>query len=347
MADMEVASQERDKPVTPAPVEPDIDSLLPNIPEFGNLFATQEPGTVPEQPKPAETPPKEAPQPEPGAPETAEEVTIPEGLKPQGEEKPLEPEKKEEPTDKVQKRIDELTAKRKAAEEKAASLQTELADLKAKFSAPPPLAPGKDSPLSDVLTFADLVAKKGHIEEAKKWAFQNLDGGQVSDGKGGTQWLDGVQVKSIYATADEMLTKHIPERADWIKNKQAFDNDAKRQYPALFKEGTEPNKEYRNWLTVFPECQRYPDIALIVGDALVGRQIRLQRQKGQSANGNSHIPQGQQPLAAPAPAASPRVPQNKVLSGEALSAAFKADPSAALDNFVGGLLDSAAAQRAR
>jgi len=347
MADMEVASQERDKPATPAPVEPDIDSLLPNIPELGNLFASEQPGTAPEQPKPAETPPKEAPQPEPGAPETVpEEVTIPEGLKPE-EEQPPEPEKKDEPTDKVQKRIDELTAKRKAAEEKAVSLETELADLKAKFSAPPPLAPGKDSPLSDVLTIADLIAKKAHIEEAKKWAFQNLDGGQVSDGKGGTQWLDGAQVKSIYATADEMLNKHIPERADWIKNKAEFDKEARRNYPAIFKEGTEPNKEYRGWLTQFPECQRYSDIALIFGDALVGRQIRLSRSKGQSANGNSHIPQGQQPLAAPAPAASPRVPQNKTLSGEALSAAFKVDPSAALDNFVGGLLDSAAAQRAR
>jgi hypothetical protein len=184
----------------------------------------------------------------------------------------------------------------------------------------------------------------GHILEAQKWAFQNLDGGQVSDGKGGTQWLDGPQVKSIYATADEMLSKHIPERAQWIKDKRGFDAEARKQYPAIFKEGSDLNREYKQWLTVFPECQRYSDISLIFGDATVGRHIRLQRSKAKS---NGNIPTNQQPLAAPAPAASPRVPQNKVLSGEALSAAFAADPNAALDNFVGGLIDGAAAQRAR
>jgi hypothetical protein len=149
------------------------------------------------------------------------------------------------------------------------------------------------------------------------------------------------------ANAELMLQKHVPERQEYLINKKAFDAEAAKQYPAIFKEGSEPNKIYKQWLTVFPECQRYPDIALIVGDALVGQQIRLSRQKGRSSNGNGHIPVAQQPLAAPAPAASPRVPQNKVLSGEALSAAFKADPSVALDNFVDGLLDAAAQQRAR
>ena len=143
-----------------------------------------------------------------------------------------------------------------------------------------------------------------------------------------------------------MLSKHIPERREFIANKKVFDSEARKQYPALFKEGTEANKVYAQWQTVFPECRRYPDLALIVGDCLVGQKIRLDRVKAGS-NSNGRIPPASQTtLAAPAPAASPRVPQSKALSGEALQAAFAADPQGALNNFVDSLIDGAAAQRA-
>lgn len=338
MAEETQTSQTVENPVKDAPAEPDIDSLLPTIPGLKDLFE-EKPGT-PEQPQ------TEAPAKEPGAPETAAEVEIPEGLKPE-EEKPPEPEpKKEELSDKVQKRIDELTAKRKTAEEHAASLEKELTDLKSKFQAPPPVAPTPANPLADIESEPDLAARTNHILEAKSWAIQNLDGGQVADGKGGTQWIDGPTVKAILANAETMLSKHIPERRDFIANKKVFDNEARRNYPALFKEGTEAYNTYQQWQKVFPECRRYPDLALIVGDALVGQSIRVNRAKAQ--NGNGRVPPANQtPLAAPAPAASPRVPQSRALSGEALQAAFAADPQAALNNFVDSLIDGAAAQRAQ
>ena len=331
----EKTSQTVDKPVEPTPVEPDIDSLLPNIPGLNELFA-ETPGTPESE--------KGTPETEPVVPETAE-VEIPEGLKPE-EDKPPEtqPEpKKEELSERVQKRIDELTAKRKTAEERASALETELAELRAKAQAPAPVAPTPASPLADIETESDLAARTGHILEAKSWAIQNLDGGQVSDGKGGTQWLDGPTVKSVLANAELMLSKHIPERREFLTNKKVFDSEARRNYPALFKEGTEAQKTFQQWLTVFPECRRYPDIALIVGDALVGQSIRMGR--GKASGNNGKIPANQTPLAAPAPAASPRVPQSKALSGEALQAAFAANPEAALNNFVDSLLDDAAAQR--
>ena len=131
----EQTSQTVAKPVPDAPVEPNIDSLLQNIPDLKAVFADS-PG------QPEQTPKEGASIPEPEAPETAAEIKfeIPEGLKPEEEEKPPSEPKKEEP-DKVQKRIDELTAKRKAAEERVSSLETELADLKSKFQAPPQIAP--------------------------------------------------------------------------------------------------------------------------------------------------------------------------------------------------------------
>jgi hypothetical protein len=339
MAEETQTSQTVEKPVQDAPIEPGIDSLLPTIPGLKELFE-EKPGT-PEQGQP-----KEAPVTEPGVSETVTEVEIPEGLKPEGE-KPPEPQpepKKEELSDKVQKRIDELTAKRKTAEERATSLEAELTDLKSKFQAPPPVAPTPASPLADIETEGDLAARTNHILEAKSWAIQNLDGGQVSDGNGGTKWIDGPTVKSILANAENMLSKHIPERRDFIANKKVWDAEARREYPALFKEGTEPYKVYQQWLNVFPECRRYPDVAVIVGDALVGKQIRENRGKARSSNGRVP-PANQTPLAAPAPAASPRVPQTKALSGEALQAAFAANPDAALNSFVDSLIEGGASSQ--
>jgi len=170
-----------------------------------------------------------------------------------------------------------------------------------------------------------------------------LDGGEAADGKGGKIWLDGNAVKEIYANADKMLTQHAPQKEKFLANKEVFDGEARREYPALFKQGTEAQKTYHQWLTVFPECRRYPDIALIVGDALVGQQIRLNRAKARS-NGKS--PSANQPLAPPAPAASPRVPTNRAVSGKALADAFAADPDAALTGFVDQLIEGGAAQRA-
>jgi hypothetical protein len=341
MAEERETSQTVENPASKAaPVELDIDSLLPNIPELKGLFAETPPAPEPGSP---EQPKEEASVTEPGAPETAVEVQIPEGLKP--EEEPPSPEPEPKKDDKIQKRIDELTAKRKAAEERATALETELSDLKSKFSAPPPVAPTAANPLADIETETDLVARANHIQEAKSWAIQNLDGGNVSDGKGGVQFVDGQTVKAILANAELMLSKHLPERKDFLVNKRVFDNEAKREYPALFKEGSEASNTFKQWLTVFPECRRYPDIALIVGDALVGQKIRSDRAKARTNNGKLP-PASQQPLAIPAPAASPRVPQTKALSGQALAAAFDANPEAALDNFVDSLLDAGAARRA-
>ena len=336
MAEETQTSQAVENASKDAPVQPDIESLLPTIPGLEKVFAQT--GTPEQKEK------KEAPAPEPGVLEEPHlEVEIPEGLKPEEEQPPAEP-KKEELSDKVQKRIDELTAKRKSAEERVASLETELADLKSKYQAPAPVAPTPASPLADIEADSDLVARTNHILEAKSWAIQNLDGGQVADGKGGTQWVDGPTVKSILANAETMLAKHIPERRDFIANKKVFDAEAKREYPALFKEGSLPNQTLLQWQKVFPECRRYPDLALIVGDCLVGQKIRQDRAKARSSNGKVP-PSNQTPLAAPAPAASPRVPQTRALSGEALQAAFAANPEAALNNFVDGLIDGAAAQR--
>lgn len=333
MAEENQTSQVVEKPAETAPVEPDIDNLLETIPDLKALFGES---GQPEQ-KPAE-----APQTEPGASETVLESEIPEGLKPEEPAAEPEPKKEDVLSESVQKRIDKLTAQKKTAEERADSLKTELDELKSKYTAPAPVAPTAASPLADIETETDLVTKINHIQEAKTWCIQHLDGGEVDKGDGNKQWLDGNVVKSILANAELMLSKHVPERKEFIANKRVFDTEAHREYPALFKEGSEANKTLRQWLNVFPECRRYPDISLIIGDAIVGQKIRFDRAKAR----NGKVPTASQPLAPPAPAASPRVPQQRTPSGSQLAEAFATNPDGAFNSFVDSLIEGAAAQRA-
>lgn len=345
-------SQTVDPPAAPAPLEADIDSLLGTIPQLKDVFPEGSPETPAAPAQPEQKTKEGVPKPEPETPavdSSALDELIPEGLKPETEKPPetKEEPRKEEFSEKVQARIDELTAKRKSAEERATALETELTELKSKFQAPPVLAPSPANPLSDVMTMADLEKRKADIEQAKNWCIQHLDGGEVADKDGNKRFLGAQEVKEIFANAEMLLSKHIGDRHQYLTNKALFDKEATREYPALFKAGTEANKTYLQWLTVFPECQKYPDIALIIGDALVGQQIRFDRAKKRGGRNGTLPPQNQTPLATPAPAASPRVPQSKTLSGEALRTAMEANPEQALDAFVGGLIDDAAARRTR
>jgi hypothetical protein len=95
-----------------------------------------------------------------------------------------------------------------------------------------------------------------------------------------------------------------------------------------------------SWLTVFPECRKYPDIALIIGDAIMGRKVRLAKA---AQKGNGQTP----PLATPQPAAAPRVPKSRALSGEELSAIATDSSGKALDRFVDGLIAGGAEARAQ
>src|SRR4029077_18803535 len=328
-------------PAEPLP-EPDLDDLLSHIPLFKDAFGPEgESGdtkpTAPKEPVPEKAPAAPA--------EVPDEIQPPEELPPEVEEPPPEEEPKQEILDSVQKRIDKLTAQRKGAEEKAAALEAELTDLKSKFVAPPPVAPTPASPLAGIETQAELQERLKLVLRAKNWAIQNLDGGNIDLGEGKTKWLDGPEVKQILANAEDMLSLHIPQRNQYIQAKTDFDSQALRAYPSLFKAGSPDNQEMLVWLKEFPECRKYPDIALIIGDAIMGRKIRFAK-AAQAKGGNGQTP----PLATPQPAAAPRVPKSRALSGEELSAIATDPDSKSLDRFVDSLIaggQEARAQRSK
>jgi hypothetical protein len=331
---------------TPAPIEspePDIDGLLANIPELKGIFG-ESGEAAPKRTEPVSEAAEEEIQQglDPALP--VEEVEPIEEPEPEPEEE-VKPEKQ----DSVQKRIDKITAARRAAEEEATALKAELTELKAKYQAPPPVVPTAQNPLANIEDPKELARRVELSRQAKSWAIQHLDGGEIQLDDGNSKFLTGEQVKVLLSRAEEMLDTHIPQRHQFLQQKADWDKQAKAAYPNLYKPGHKDNLEYNSWLTVFPECRRFPDVAVIIGDAILGRQLRLQREaakKNGSANGNSNLP-----LSAPAPAAAPRVPRNRALSGAELSAIATDPSSGALDKFVNQLIadaeQSRPAQRAK
>ena len=340
MAD-DIKNQAPAQGAPPAPVdspEPDIDGLLAQIPELKGVFGDEPGDAAPKRKEPVSD-----------AAGTEEEIqgldpAVPiEELEPIEEPEP-EPEEEVRPEkiDSVQRRIDKLTAARKTAEERATALETELSDLKAKYQAPPPAQPTPQNPLANIQDPKELARRVDLSRQAKSWAIQHLDGGEIQLDGGQTKFLTGDQVKVLLSRAEDMLDTHIPKQHQFLQQKAEWDKQAKAAYPNLYKPGHKDNTEFNSWLTVFPECQRFPDIGVIIGDAILGRQLRMQREaakKGSHTNGNNL------PLSAPAPAAAPRVPRNRALSGAELSA-IATDPSGgALDKFVSQLIADAEQSR--
>lgn len=337
-------SSQNSPPTTPTPLpEPDLDVLLSQLPQFKDSFgepAAQSGNADPDSPDPNDDATATGAGLDAAVPVEEEPViTDPAETEPTEDEPEPEPEPQE--PDAVQKRINKLTAQRKSAEDQVNVLRAEITELKAKAIAPPPVAPTPASPLSDVDSPAELQKRHDLAQQAKTWAIENLDGGDVDMGEGKTQYLDGSQVKKLLAKAETMLTQAIPQRAQYLNLKNQFDSEATKAYPALFKAGSEEQKEYSSWLTVFPECRRYPDIALIVGDAITGRKMRLARSQKTQQKGNGQSP----PLAVPQPAAAARIQKSRALSEEELSAIATDSSGHALDKFVDQLIDSGQAAR--
>jgi hypothetical protein len=194
--------------------------------------------------------------------------------------------------DKIQRRIDKLTAQKKEALEKAQSLESEatqaktrLAELEAQLneSARPVLSPTAENPLADVDTTEALDAKIKSAQEVRRWALKNTDGATVKRPDGSEVYLDSDQVKDYLIKADDVLTIHAPQRQQWLSQRQPAIAAAKDVFPDIFKKGTDMHTAYMATVKQAPELLKLPQHEYWVGLALYGEQQLMANQKAQAA----------------------------------------------------------------
>jgi hypothetical protein len=180
------------------------------------------------------------------------------------------------PREKIQRRIDKLTAARKSAEEKATEAQLNEA-------ARPVLSPTADNPLADVDTQDALDAKIKSAQEVRRWALRNTDGATVKRPDGTEVYLDADQVKDYLIKSDDVLTLHAPARQQWLAQRQPALESAKSLFPDIFKKGTQMHQAFTATVRQAPELLKLPQAEYWVGLALLGEQTLMAKQGAQAA----------------------------------------------------------------
>jgi hypothetical protein len=127
---------------------------------------------------------------------------------------------------KALKRINQLTARAKGAEEVVASLKEEVQSLK---SQPNDTTDTQSKPsLDKVANIEDLETLRKEAVAAKKWALSNLGKSYVEvDGKE----YDDDSIREILTEAEDYLTEKIPQRAQFLQQKQQWVSDTIQTFP--------------------------------------------------------------------------------------------------------------------
>ena len=217
--------------------------------------------------------------------------------------------------DKVQKRIDRLTAEKHELREQLDAIKADLEAATATAAAKPPIVTmDPENPLS---AFSDVNALEAEIAKAQAvldWTDDNRDGGTVTV-NGEEKFYDADAVKQIRSNAKSLL-KAGPKQQEFLSVRAQTLPEAQTFYPDFFKTGTTAHNFLTATLKQYPFITRIPGWELVVGDAFEGQRLRMARveqmQKRASA-GKSSKPAPAKTAASdripntPNPSASPKV----------------------------------------
>ena len=132
--------------------------------------------------------------------------------------------------------INRLTARAKGAEEEVQSLKEQIQSIKSATPSDPTAQVAKPA-LEEVKTIQELDTLRKEAVSAKKWALSNLGKDYVEiDGK---EYGDD-DIRNILMEAEDYLTEKIPQRANFLQEKQAWIQDTANTFPWVSKgEGPE------------------------------------------------------------------------------------------------------------
>jgi archaellum component FlaC len=224
--------------------------------------------------------------------ETSEEDSTEESGEESEDSEDIEDDDKPVSHDKVQKRIDKLTAQKRAAAEEAASVKSQFEEAQKRLqelesqvneASRPILQPSAENPLADVDTADALDAKIKSAQEVRRWALRNTDGATVKRPDGTEVYVDADEVKNYLIRADDVLTVHAPARREWLSQRQPAVEAAKNLFPELFTKGSALNQAFQATVKQAPELLKLPQVEYWVGLALYGEQQLMAKQAASNA----------------------------------------------------------------
>lgn len=127
---------------------------------------------------------------------------------------------------KALKQISRLTARAKGAEEEVATLKSQIDSLKSQSTEQVDQKPA----LENIQNLNDLDSLRKEALAAKKWAMMHL--GKEYHEEGDREY-SGDDIRAIFTEAEEHLTEKIPQRANFLQQKQAWQNDTSKVFPYI------------------------------------------------------------------------------------------------------------------
>ena len=129
---------------------------------------------------------------------------------------------------KLLKQVGKLTARAKSAEERVEAMQAKIAALE---SQPQQETKEQGQPaLEDIQSMGDLEKLRKEAMSAKRWALQHVGKDYVEvDGKE----YEDQDIRTILTEAEDFLAEKIPERANFLQQRQQWVTDATSTFPFL------------------------------------------------------------------------------------------------------------------
>jgi len=187
----------------------------------------------------------------------------------------------------ARKRIGEITAKRREAEEASAAKDAEIAELRqaleAKPASVPPAAVPGAMPLAHVMDPRQLESELDSALSIREWVLANPEGGDFPLADGSVKPVSAEDARAALARTDRMINQHIPQRKQWLAEHAQHAAKAREVYPDLFKKGTEENVMLQNLIQAWPEVTRFVDFETIAGRYIRGMRAEQEALKGTSA----------------------------------------------------------------
>lgn len=270
----------------PAPQEADTGNLLGlTDADIASALAELDPEARTAEPAPAEPAPDSDPAPAPAAtepeapaadedpdaaPAASADAAAPTGeAAPSAEPPPSDPaaEKKAVPEG-FQRRIDELTAARRTAEERVAQLEQQVSALTARDA-------GRYEPdvLEAVEDPATLEKQRSQWQSLHTWAARHLNAPEAKL-PGTDKTMTPEEVANLFASTSTLLNEAAPRRAAFLQERARLDAATNQVYPwaSDIKDGL--GAALHQGLKELPELRRLPNGRVIAADALIGQALR-------------------------------------------------------------------------
>tara|TARA_Y100000590_G_scaffold87854_3_gene98584 strand:+ start:815 stop:1738 length:924 start_codon:yes stop_codon:yes gene_type:complete len=209
----------------------------------------------------------------------------------------------------VQKRIDKLTAQKKAlAEEKdkaISDLRQEIDELRASKESPDPKVDDPSNPYRHLQDLETIRREELNAETVLDWCDDHPDGAVVHE-DGNEREYSVEDIREIRKRARKALNRQLPEQRKWVEDYAATEPYVEANFPWWADKATAEYQAARQIMKEFPEVMRFPGYKVSVGDIVEGMKVRMARQEEKAKGRKKAAPpkapeQPVAPVAEPAP----------------------------------------------